>query len=157
MIYLGGRVKTHAEGQVMAKQALASGAGLEKLRSFVLRQGGDVGVIDDYSLFPHASIKKEIQAAEGGFVNEISAKAIGLASQHTGAGRATKEDAVDLAAGIYLHKKVGDKVNKGDVLATVYGNNKNKVSNAVKEAAKAFTVGRERAERPEMIKEILGL
>lgn len=157
MIYLGGRVKTHAEGQIMAQQALVSGAGLEKLKSFIARQGGDMAVTEDYSLFPHASVKKDILAPESGFIESICAKSIGLASQHTGAGRATKEDVVDLAAGIYIHKKVGDRVYKGEVLATIYGNHKNKVTNAEKEAAKAFSISREKPRRPELIKEVLGL
>ena len=141
----------------MAQQALVSGAGLEKLKSFIAKQGGDTAVVDDYSRFPRASVKKDIVAWESGVVHGISAKSIGLASQHTGAGRATKEDAVDLAAGIYIHKKVGDRVYKGESLATVYGNNKNKVANAEKEAAKAFSINREKPDRPEMMKEILGL
>lgn len=157
MIYLGGRVKTPAEGQIMAQQALHSGAALERFRKFIARQGGNPAVVDDYSLFPAASVEKNIVAEEGGFITAIHAKSIGLASQHTGAGRATKEDAVDLSAGILLHKKVGDKVNRGDVLATIYGNDKNKVLAAQKEAAGAFIVEREKSKPTDLIKEIIGL
>ena len=157
MIYLGGRANTPAEGEILAKQALVSGAGLVKLRSFVERQGGNPAVVDDYSLFPQASVKKDLVAGQNGYVSKIDARSIGMASQHTGAGRATKEDDIDLSAGIYLHKKVGDKVTKGDILATFYGNNRAKVAAAEKEAVKAFEISKEKAEKPELVKEILGI
>lgn len=157
MIFLGGRSKTLTEGEIMAQQALHSGAGLEKLRNFIKAQGGNPGVIDDYDLFPSASQKVEIRADEAGFIEEIEARAIGCASQHTGAGRAAKEDSVDLAAGIVLHKKVGDKVVKGEVLATLYANDRKKLAAAEKEAAKAFSIGGEKPKKPLLVKEILGI
>lgn len=157
MIYLGGRTKTPSEGHIMAQQALHSGAGLEKFKSFITRQGGDAGVTEDYDLFPQASYHKAVTAEESGFVKTIDAKSIGLASQHTGAGRSRKEDSVDLSAGIYLHKKVGDKVSRGEVLATLYGNDKNRLAAAVKEASGAFVISKEKTARPELIKEVLGL
>ena len=92
-----------------------------------------------------------------GFVHSIDARAIGMASQHTGAGREKKEDSIDFAAGIYLHKKVGDKVACGDVLATVYGNNRKKVEAAVKEVKKAYALDKEKANPPKLIKQVLGV
>ena len=80
-----------------------------------------------------------------------------IASQHTGAGRATKEDAIDLSAGVYLKKKVGDAVKKGDVLAVFYGNDPKKLENGMNEAAKAFRITDEPADRPVLIKKIIGL
>ena len=90
-------------------------------------------------------------------MQKIAARTIGLASQHTGAGRATKEDQIDLSAGIYLHKKVGDTVQKGDVLATFYGNDPAKLENGRQEASKAFVIGTAQAARPKLIKKIIGL
>ena len=141
----------------MAKQALYSGAALAKLKTLITRQGGNPAVIEDYDLLPSAAYSMELTAPEAGFITSIDARAIGLASQHTGAGRQSKEDSVDLAAGIYLHRKVGDKAAKGEVLATLYGSSKGKLAAAVKEAEKAFVIGKEKPERPELIKEILGL
>ena len=157
MIFLGARAKTAAEGEMMAKQALYSGAALAKLKTLITRQGGNPAVIEDYDLLPSAAYSMELTAPEAGFITSIDARAIGLASQHTGAGRQSKEDSVDLAAGIYLHCKVGDKAAKGEVLATLYGSSKGKLAAAVKEAEKAFVIGKEKPERPELIKEILGL
>ena len=119
--------------------------------------GGNPAVGEDYSLFPQAAHKLELKAETDGYVARIAARCIGLASQHTGAGRATKEDTIDLSAGIYVHKKVGDAVSGGDILATFYGNDAAKLDNAIEEARKAFVISPEKVERPKLIKEIIGL
>ena len=150
MIFAGEKAKTMEEGYSMASHALKSGKALEKLKIFIEGQGGDSRVIDDYSLFPQNTISMDVIAMEDGYVSEIKAKAIGLASQHSGAGRGTKEESIDLSAGVYLEKKVGDKVLKGEVLAKVYGNNKDKVKTGVKEAMNAFTI-----EKKEIVKKPL--
>ena len=157
MVYLGGKAQTPEEGHAMAAEALASGKGLAQFRKFVQAQGGDPAVVDDYTLFPQAAHHLELLAETDGYVQKIAARTIGLASQHTGAGRATKEDQIDLAAGVYLHKKVGDAVKQGDVLATFYGNDPAKLENGRQEAAKAFTIGTAQPERPQLIKKIIGL
>jgi len=157
MVYLGGRVKTVREGEIIAQQALQGHGGLEKLRSFIAKQGGDVRVIDDYSLFGAATVQRDFVASDVGYVQAIDARAIGMASQRTGAGREKKDDNIDFAAGIYLHKKVGDRVARGEVIATVYGNNKKKVEAAVKEVAAAYTLGREKKDPPKLVKHVLGI
>ncbi len=157
MVYLGGKAATPEEGHAMAAEALASGKGLAQFRKFAQAQGGNPAVVDDYTLFPQAAQHLELLAETDGYVQKIAARTIGLASQHTGAGRATKEDQIDLAAGVYLHKKVGDAVKQGDVLATFYGNDPAKLENGRQEAAKAFTIGIAQPERPQLIKKIIGL
>ena len=157
MIYLGGKAKTPEEGLEMAKEALADGRGLAKLREFISAQGGNPKVIEDYTLFPQHSVQKEIYAESSGYVTGIEAGKIGLASQHTGAGRATKEDDVDLSAGICLSKKVGDKVERGQLLATLYGNDLFKLENAAITADAAFKIEEKNVEKPKLIKKIIGL
>ncbi|MBR5229628.1 MAG: pyrimidine-nucleoside phosphorylase [Firmicutes bacterium] len=157
MVYLGGKAETPEEGFRMTEEALKNGAGLEMLRKFIGAQGGDPAVVDDYSLFPQASVRKDLVAETDGFVAQIDARTIGLASQHTGAGRATKEDTIDLAAGICLAKKVGDKVAAGEVLATFYGNDEGKVAGAMEAAREAFLIASKPVEAPKLIKEIIGL
>ncbi len=157
MIYLGGKAKTPEDGLEMAKEALADGRGLAKLREFISAQGGNPKVIEDYTLFPQHSVQKEIYAESSGYVTGIEAGKIGLASQHTGAGRATKEDDVDLSAGICLSKKVGDKVERGQLLATLYGNDLFKLENAAITAAAAFKIEEKNVEKPKLIKKIIGL
>ncbi len=157
MVYLGGKATSPEEGYAMTKEALRDGRGLAKLKEFIAAQGGNPDVIDDYSLFPAHSMKKELVAYRDGYVQKIEARRIGLASQHTGAGRATKEDTVDLSAGIYVCKKVGDEVKKGDVLAILYGNDRNKLEAAEGEALRAFELGEQQAKPPVLIKKIIGL
>ena len=157
MVYLGGKAATPEEGHAMATEALRSGRGLVQFQKFVQAQGGDPAIVDDYTLFPQAAHHLDLLAETDGYVQKIAARAIGLASQHTGAGRATKEDQIDLAAGIYLHKKVGDAVKQGDILATFYGNDPAKLENGRQEAAKAFAIGQTPVERPKLIKKIIGL
>lgn len=157
MVYLGGKATSPEEGYAMTKEALRDGRGLAKLKEFIADQGGNPDVIDDYSLFPAHSMKKELVADRDGYVQKIEARRIGLASQHTGAGRATKEDTVDLSAGIYVCKKVGDEVKKGDVLAILYGNDRNKLEAAEGEALRAFELGEQQAKPPVLIKKIIGL
>ncbi len=157
MIYLGGRAETPEEGFDMAKDALLSGTGLAQMRRFIDAQGGNEDIVYDYSMFPQAEFKEELRADRSGYIKTIKARQIGIASQHTGAGRATKEDDIDLAAGIILNKKVGDMVEEGELLATFFGNDHDKVMAGLAEAAKAFEISDEKVERPELIKEIIGL
>lgn len=157
MVYLGGKAATPEEGYELTRQALADGRGLAKLREFIAAQGGEAGVVDDYSLLPQHSLKKELLADRDGFVQKIEARRIGLASQHTGAGRATKEDTIDLSAGIIVRKKTGEAVRKGEVLATLYGNDEKKLKTAATEAAQAFCLGESKVEAPRLIKKIIGI
>lgn len=155
MIYAGGKAASPEEGYTMAKEALESGAALQKLAAFIEGQGGNPGVIDDHKLFPQPACYAEIRSQTDGFVGSIEARAIGLASQHSGAGRATKEDNIDLSAGIMLFKKVGDSVKKGDLLATVYGNDQVRVDRGAQEAAGAFRIQEERPEENLLIKKVI--
>ncbi len=157
MVYLGGKAATPEEGYAMTKAALDSGEGVKQLRNFIEAQGGNPAVVDDYSLFPQASVRKELISEKSGFVARIAARTIGLASQHTGAGRATKEDEIDLSAGVYLCKKVGDAVEAGETLAIFYGNDEDKVNTAMKSAKEAFEFSQEPTCAPELIKKIIGL
>ena len=155
MIFMGGRAKNEADGMKMAQEALTSGRGLAKFADFVEGQGGDPAVIQDHSLLPQSSVEMELTAKEDGYVESIDAMRIGMASQHTGAGRERKEDDVDLSAGLYLHRKAGDKVKTGDVICSVYGNNVKKVEKALEEAGNAVKIGEVKKEAGTLIKKII--
>ena len=86
----------------------------------------------------------------------MEARRIGLASQHTGAGREKKEDGVDLAAGILLNNKKGDPVKKGELLATFFGNDPEKVKKGAAEGAAAFSISRTRPETEPLIRQVIG-
>ncbi|MDD3168816.1 MAG: pyrimidine-nucleoside phosphorylase [Eubacteriales bacterium] len=155
MIYAGEKASSPEEGYQMASEALENGTALLKLTEFITGQGGDPKVIEDYTLFPRPSCFSEIHSEVGGFVGTIEARAIGLASQHSGAGRATKEDLIDLSAGIMLYKKVGDFIKKGDLLATVYGNDQARVDKGAQEAAAAFLIQNSKPEENDLVKRVL--
>ncbi len=157
MIYLGGKAETPEEGQKLAHQALTSRTGLTQMRMFIEAQGGNGDIIYDYSMFPQARHTLELRSPYSGYVSKINARQIGIASQHLGAGRASKEDVIDLAAGIVLNKKVGDRVEEGELLLTLLGNDMAKLEAGQKLAERAFQFSDEPVERPELIKEIIGL
>ncbi len=113
-------VETPEEGKALLSSKLASGAAFEKFRELVQAQGGDVTYIDHPEKFPVAMYSRQITASASGYVSRIDAMSIGLDAMKLGAGRETEDDKIDTTAGIVLAKKVGDKVNKGDVIATLY-------------------------------------
>jgi len=144
-----------ARGQEAAEQALQDGSALEKFRRFVEGQGGDPGIAEDATKLPQAKLSKQILAQRDGYVSALDAMTIGLASQHTGAGRQRKEDEIDLSAGIVLAKKLGDTVRCGEVLCTLYGNDEDKLALACEEAAKAFIIDDTKPEERKLIKKII--
>ena len=155
MVCAGEKAASPEEGRAMAEDALKRGKALETLGSFIAGQGGDRGVIDDFGRFPQAAWRRQVIADEDGFVRRLEARAVGMACQHAGAGRMTKEDPIDLSAGILLCRKVGDAVRKGDVLAEVMGNDAEKVERAAEEVKLAFHLGAEEPDRPRLIKKVL--
>ncbi len=144
MICAGGKASDPAEGRKMAEEALQSGAAFETLKRFVQAQGGDVSVLSDHSLFRQARHSAPCVAKTTGYVAAIEADRIGMASQHLGAGRKTKEDEIDLSAGLILHKKTGDPVKKGDILAVVYADDPEKLQLGLREAEGAFVISESR-------------
>ena len=104
------------------ENAIVSGLALSKMREWIEAQGGDSRFIDDPSLLPTAKNSLDIICETDGYIPSMNAEKIGIASVMLGAGRESKEDTIDLSAGIVMNKKVGDRVTKGDLLATLYYN-----------------------------------
>ena len=155
MIYMGDMAGSVEEGTEKARQALCNGSALEKFRQFVEGQGGEPGIIEDVSLLPSAESSADVKADKDGYVYHIDAMKIGIASQHTGAGREKKEDDIDLSAGILLHKKAGEKVKKGEVLCTIYGNSVKKSMNILEEVRDAVKISHIPPEPYRLIKKII--
>ncbi|MBC1529723.1 pyrimidine-nucleoside phosphorylase [Listeria booriae] len=122
MVVLAKKAKDLDEARDMLKEVMANGKALAKFKDFLNNQGGDGSIVDDPSKLPQAKFKIDVPAKESGVVSEIVADEIGIAAMLLGAGRATKEDEIDLAVGIMLRKKVGDKVEAGEPLVTIYAN-----------------------------------
>ena len=123
-----------------AEDALKSGKALKKFKEWISAQGGDPSLTDDPDKFPSAPISYEVKATKDGYVSKMNAEAIGIAAMELGAGRRTKEDAIDYTAGITLKKKYGDEVKCGDVLAVLYTSNADSVGDANKIFLDAVTV-----------------
>lgn len=155
MVYLGKKAESIEEGMQKAQQALEDGSALGKLRDMVEGQGGNPGIIEDYSLMPQSALCMELKAWQDGYIEEMDAMKIGLASQHTGAGRERKEDDIDMAAGIVLCKKRGDIVITGEIIAKIYGNDVKKTEKALEELGNAVKIGKEKPQETSLIKKII--
>ncbi|MCF7608642.1 MULTISPECIES: pyrimidine-nucleoside phosphorylase [Bacillus] len=125
MVVLAKKADTLDEARAKLEEVMKNGKALEKFKDFLKNQGGDSSIVDDPSKLPQAAYQIDVPAKEVGVVSEIVADEIGVAAMLLGAGRATKEDEIDLAVGIMLRKKVGDKVEKGEPLVTLYANREN--------------------------------
>lgn len=157
MVYLGGKADDPDAAYTMAKEALASGAGLNKFREMILAQGGDPGIIADIRLLPRPSHAVDIIADKGGYVTALDAALVGGAVQKAGAGRARKEDDIDESAGAYLYCKIGDAVRKGGRLARLFGADIEKLRAASAELKNAYVIGDAPAEKAPLIIETIGL
>ncbi|MCI1882299.1 MAG: pyrimidine-nucleoside phosphorylase [Sporolactobacillus sp.] len=124
MVVLAKKAASLAEAKNKLKNALSTGRALEKFKSFVSNQGGDPSIVDHPDKLPQADYRIEVPAKSSGVVSGMIADEIGVAAMMLGAGRATKEDQIDFAVGIVLHKKVGDRIERGESLATIYADRK---------------------------------
>lgn len=125
MVVLAKKAETLDEAREKLIDVMKNGKALQKFKDFLQNQGGDSSVADNPEKLPQAAYKIDVPAKEAGVVSEIVADQIGVAAMLLGAGRATKEDKIDLAVGIMLRKKVGDAVEKGEPLVTLYANREN--------------------------------
>src|SRR5699024_4243470 len=150
MVVLAKKADTLEEARGMLEANIENGKALETLKTFLRSQGGDASVVDDVSLLPTASYKKEVKAKKAGYVSEIVADQIGVAAMHLGAGRVTKDSEIDLAVGLILNKKIGDKVEIGDSLVTVHSNNE-AIDETVEEIYNAYKIVDHQIDEPTLI------
>ena len=122
MLYLGGKAATVEAGKSLAQEMIASGKAFEKFRQIIELQGGDPRVMDDPKRLPQAASRLDITAARSGYIREIACRELGVACVVLGGGREKKEDTVDPAVGITVHKRLGDAVRSGDPLCTIHYN-----------------------------------
>ena len=139
----------------MAKGAIGDGSALNKLCEMISAQGGNAGVVDDFSLFKQPKHTVEISSEREGYIEHTDAEKIGLASVILGAGREKKGDPIDSSAGIVLKKKTGDRVEKGDTLAIFYTDDESKIEEAKREFFEAFTFGNKKPPAQKLIYRII--
>ncbi len=139
------------KAQTRLKAILNSGEALDKFQAWVSSQHGDPAMVDRPDLLPQSKIVNVFPANMDGYVQTIKAQSVGLAAMALGAGRESKEDQLDLAAGIVLNKKVGDQVKKGEVLAWLHTSQQDKLTAAESTLAVAFSLSREPVNVPSLI------
>ena len=125
MVVLAKKADNLKDARELLEAAIQSGKALDKFKTFISNQGGDVSIIERPDSLEDAKYKIEYTAQKDGFISEMVANEIGVASMMLGAGRQTKEDIIDLSVGIVLNKKVGDKVNAGESILTIHSNKEN--------------------------------
>ena len=143
MLQLSGLAKEDGEAREKLKTALNSGAALEKLREMVRAQGGDASYMDVKKIDELCKVKQHIPVYldDAGEIESMDAAKIGLAAQLLGAGRARKEDAIDHAVGLVMHKRLGDMVNPNEPVCTLYVNDDSRVAEVVTTLKEAISVG----------------
>lgn len=139
------------DGVDKIRDAISSGRAIEKLKVFIENQGGDKNIVDDYTLLPQASEIIPVKSEKSGYVSKIEAEEVGIAAMILGAGRETKEDELDLSVGIVLNKKVGDYVNKDDVLAYIHLNNMEKYKSSEEKLKNAYKITDKKVENSKLI------
>ncbi|RYG74621.1 pyrimidine-nucleoside phosphorylase [Lentibacillus lipolyticus] len=122
MTVLAGMANSADEARKQLSENLNNGKALDRFKTFLSSQGGDSQVVDNPDLLPQAAQQIELTAKKSGTVSGIIADDVGTAAMMLGAGRATKESAIDLSVGIVLHKKIGDPVKEGEPLLTIHTN-----------------------------------
>jgi pyrimidine-nucleoside phosphorylase len=156
MFHLGGATKTVAEGRVLAGEIIASGKAFERFRQMVELQGGDISVIDDPRRLPAASCHVEVRSATAGFVSSIACEDIGTACVILGGGREKKEDSVDPAVGIVVHKKIGSRVAASEALCTIHCHSEASAERARKMIAESYQISATPpAHRPSLIHRVI--
>lgn len=128
MIKLAGKGDSLEENKQKMLEAIKNGSAFEKFKQMVENQNGDISYLEDTSKFEKAKYIINIKSDKDGVVTEINAEQIGKLACYLGAGRMKKEDKIDMSVGIVLNKKVGDKVQKGDILAIIHANDYNKAT-----------------------------
>ncbi len=156
MIFLGKKSPSLDQARRMAEELLVSGAAYKKFKQVVQAQGGNPQALDRFELLPNATGMREISSPRAGYVSNIKAEDIGLASNLIGAGREKKEDTIDPAVGIILEVKNGEKVDAGSVLCRLYYTKEDRVEEAAEMVEDAFMISSARPDERELILEVVG-
>ena len=155
MLVLAGRAESEEIAEALLKETIDSRSAYKKFQEFVEAQGGNVEQILHPDLLPKAKYVISVLAETEGNVQRILAQEIGIACMMLGGGRETKESIIDPAVGIILNKKIGDGVKKGDVLAYIHANDREKAITAAAKIKAAYQMSTEKVARPVMIKQLI--
>ena len=153
MVVMGQQAASLAESRAKLEQTIADGSALARFKAMIKAQHGDPNVVDDYSLMPHAKYQIEYPAQKDGVIAKLTADEIGMASMLMGGGRQKADDQLDYAVGIELRKKIGDSVQKGESIMTIWSNRED--IDDVKELLDQAVAIEESAQQPTLIHETI--
>jgi thymidine phosphorylase len=157
MFYLGEETKSVDEGRALAESMIATRKAKEKFRQGIRLQGGDPGVIDEPQRLPRARSRADVVSAAGGFITGTDCEQFGVALSMLGGGREKKEDRIDHAVGLEFHKRIGDRVEKDEPLATIHYNSDAKLAEAKSLIVGSYHLGETAPrEKRALIRRILG-
>jgi pyrimidine-nucleoside phosphorylase len=151
MLVLSSLARDEKEAENKLLHALNSKAGLNKFKEMIAAQGGDPAVCDDVSLLPRSSKQFEVKSRLSGYIHSVEAEQIGLAAQSLGAGRRSKEDVLDLSAGLVMHKRIGDRVQAGDSICTLFFNGDKPIKQIEENILNAVAIENSPAKKPKLI------
>lgn len=157
MLMLSKLAETPEQARGKLESALRSGAGLEKLRRMIAALGGDASYIDSARMNELCRVRRMIPlyAGKTGYVTRMQAEKLGTAAQLLGAGRATKDDSIDPAVGMVMHKRIGDRVEADTALCTLYVNDETRLADAETLIREAVEISEERGETPPMVYDVI--
>ncbi len=151
MIRLAGLGENLEENKKQMLENIQNGKAFNKLKQMVQNQGGDISYLENTDKFEKAQFTEEILASQNGYIQEINAEEIGKVACNLGAGRIKKEDNIDYAVGIELDKKVGTKVQKGEILGKIHANDTTKLEIAKKQVNDIIKISPEYCEKIQTI------
>lgn len=140
--------RDRAEADARVEQTLTSGQAAAKLREMIRFQDGNPDIVDNPDLLPQAPVRHEVKVSQSGYLSAIAARQLGLAALGLGAGRLKKSDTIDPAVGIILHKRVGDQLTQGDLLAVVHAARESAAAEAERQILEAIAISAETVPRP---------
>ncbi|MDI6690067.1 MAG: pyrimidine-nucleoside phosphorylase [Actinomycetota bacterium] len=155
MLVLAGIVSKPEEGRALLKDTLSTGKALDKFGQLIETQGGDPKVLSDQTILPQAELVEDYLTGKEGYILCMDAKKIGEAVMELGAGRETKESAVDLSVGLILCHKVGDRVELGEPIVKIHANNYSKLQKAISILKEAIIISDERPQPRPLVCDII--
>ena len=156
MLVQAGLAKNREEAKSMLEEVVANGKAFDKLVAMVKAQGGDTSYILHPEKFKVSKYAIELRSDRDGYIKEINALNIGLNAMRLGAGRETLEDTIDMSAGVYLYKKIGDQVKKGEIIAVAYTNkSREEYEPVILDMYKAYKIVDEVVHAEPVIREII--
>ena len=155
LLVVSGLYAEAEEAKEMLLKMTENGTAFEKFREIVKNQGGDISQLEDTSLLPSCPFRLNVKAPQAGFAEKIDSRQIGMASLMSGAGRQTIDSDIDFGAGIVLHKKLGDYVQAGETIASVYSSDENKLLEAADRVLESYSFSEEAVNRNTLIYKVI--